>query len=82
MEVQHRASSGQKNPELSSLIYAFMVDVRDSPGISVLGFMELNKEAAMTVSDMYYNFFNVLSIQSVVLLAYGNFDVCFKMTCS
>ena len=27
-----------------------MADVRDSPGISALGFMELNKQSALTVS--------------------------------
>ena len=49
MEVELSISSGGQNSELSRLIYAFMVDIRDSPGISVLGFMELNKEVAMTV---------------------------------
>ena len=36
---------------LSNCLYLFMTDVRDAPGISAHGFMTLNKDSAMTVSE-------------------------------
>ena len=37
--------------DVRKLVYQFMADVRDCPGISVPGLAEVNKESTFTVSD-------------------------------
>ena len=51
LEVQLNVSSHEPDSTISNQIYAFMTDVDKCPGISVLGFMDLNKESAATVSQ-------------------------------
>ena len=51
LEVQLNVSLSETDSTISNQIYAFMTDVDKCPGISVLGFMDLNKESAATVSQ-------------------------------
>ena len=49
LKVKLCATSDRIDSEMSDQISEFIADVEKSPGISVLGFMELNKDSATTV---------------------------------
>ena len=49
-ELQSKMSYSSRNNELRHHINDFLWSVRDCPRISVLGFMDLTKESALTVS--------------------------------